>query len=137
MTPTLLVDTHILIDVLQEDPRWAEWSVQQMSSLSRTHRLCINWVIYAELSSSFDSMGDLDALLAGGQLPVEAPERNALFVAGRAHALYRKRGGTRTQVLGDFIIGAQAATQGWTLLTRDATRFRTYFPTLRVIAPAS
>lgn len=132
---TLLVDTNVLLDVLQDDPQWADWSIAQLRAQSQVHRLAINDVIYAELSLSFGSVQALDAMVARLRLDLEALPRPALFLAGKAFLQYRRRGGTKTQVLPDFFIGAQAAVNGWPLLTRDATRYRSYFPTLTLITP--
>lgn len=131
----LLVDTCVLVDVLQNDPQWADWSVGQMRAQARMHALAINPVIYAEMSLSFSTMEALDGVVATLQLELRELPRPALFLAARAFAQYRRRGGTRQQVLPDFFIGAHAAVEGWPLLTRDAARFRTYFPTLEVVAP--
>ncbi len=132
---TLLVDTNVLLDVLQDDPQWAEWSLSQLRAQSQVHGLAINDVIYAELSLSFVSVRSLDAVVARLRLQVEALPRPALFLAGKAFLQYRRRGGTKTQVLPDFFIGAQAAVNGWPMLTRDATRYRSYFPTLQLLTP--
>jgi hypothetical protein len=132
---TLLVDTSVLLDVLQDDPQWANWSIAQLRAQSQVHRLAINDVIYAELSLSFGSVQALDAMVARLRLDLEALPRPALFLAGKAFLQYRRRGGTKTQVLPDFFIGAQAAVNGWPLLTRDATRYRSCFPTLTLITP--
>jgi len=132
---TLLVDTNVLLDVLQDDPQWAEWSLSQLRAQSQVHGLAINDVIYAELSLSFDSVRALDAVVARLRLQLEALPRPALFLAGKAFLQYRRRGGTKTQVLPDFFIGAQAAVNGWPVLTRDATRYRSYFPTVQLLTP--
>jgi predicted nucleic acid-binding protein len=131
----LLVDTNVLVDVLQDDPQWADWSIGQMRAQSRIHALVINPVIYAEISLSFSTMEALDKVIDTLALQVSEIPRPALFLAGKAFARYRRRGGTRQQVLPDFFIGAHAAVEGWPLLTRDASRFRTYFPDLDVFAP--
>jgi len=132
---TVLVDTNVLIDVLQDDATWAAWSLQQLRALSRVHRLAINPVIYAELAMSFDNPSALDAEVEALELSFVELSRSALFLAARAHLHYRRRGGTKDQVLADFFIGAHAMANDWTVLTRDAARFRTYFPRLHVIAP--
>ena len=132
---TLLVDTNVLIDVVQDEPEWAEWSLRQLRAQSQIHALVINPVVYAELSLSFSSLEALDKALALLELSVMDIPRPALFLAGKAFAQYRRRGGSKTQVLPDFFIGAHAAVMAWPLLTRDANRYRTYFPSLRVIAP--
>lgn len=132
---TLLVDTNVLLDVLQDDAQWAEWSISQLRAQSQVHALAINDVIYAELSLSFGSVQALDAVVARLRLQLAALPRPALFLAGKAFLRYRRRGGTKTQVLPDFFIGAQAAVNAWPLLTRDATRYRGYFPTVELITP--
>ncbi len=131
----LLVDTNVLIDVVQDDPQWADWSIAQLSAQAAINALAINPVIYAELSLSFSTLEALDRTIAGLRLAWHEIPRPALFLAGQAFSRYRRRGGSKPQVLPDFFIGAHAAVQGWSLLTRDARRFRTYFPTLDVIAP--
>ena len=132
---TLLVDTNVLLDVLQDDPQWADWSIGQLRAQAQLHRLAINDVICAELSLSFATVEALDAVLARLQIDVAPMPRGALFLAGKAYLQYRRRGGSKTQVLPDFFIGAQAAVNAWPLLTRDATRFRSYFPTVELVTP--
>jgi predicted nucleic acid-binding protein len=131
----LLVDTNVLVDVLQNDPQWAEWSIAQLRAQAQLHELAINPVIYAELSLSFSTFEALDRVVATMELAMHEVPRPALFLAGKAYLQYRRRGGGKAQVLPDFFIGAHAAVEGWPLLTRDASRFRTYFPSLEVIAP--
>jgi predicted nucleic acid-binding protein len=131
----LLVDTNVLVDVLQNDPQWAEWSIAQLRAQAQLHELAINPVIYAELSLSFSTFEALDRVVSTMELALREVPRPALFLAGKAYLQYRRRGGGKAQVLPDFFIGAHAAVEGWPLLTRDASRFRTYFPGLNVIAP--
>ena len=131
----LLVDTNVLVDVLQNDPRWADWSIAQLRAQSKLHALVINPVIYAEMSLSFSTLEALDHVVLTMALELREIPRPALFLAAKAYALYRRRGGSKAQVLPDFFIGAHAAVAGWPLLTRDASRFKTYFPTLDVMAP--
>lgn len=131
----LLVDTNVLVDVLQNDPQWAEWSISQMRAQSRLHALVINPIIYAEVSLSFSTLEALDEVVETLALEVREVPWPALFLAAKAYALYRRRGGSKQQVLPDFFIGAHAAVEGWPLLTRDAGRFKSYFPTLDVLAP--
>ena len=131
----LLVDTNVLVDVLQNDPQWAEWSIAQMRAQASLNALVINPVIYAEISLSFSTLEALDDVVATLALEMREIPRPALFLAAKAYAQYRRRGGNKQQVLPDFFIGAHAAVEGWPLLTRDASRFRTYFPTLDVLAP--
>lgn len=131
----LLVDTNVLVDVLQDDPQWAEWSIGQMRAQAALHALVINPVIYAEISLSFSTIEALDDVVQTLALDLREIPRPALFLAAKAYAQYRRRGGSKAQVLPDFFIGAHAAVEGWPLLTRDAGRFRTYFPSLDVLAP--
>ena len=131
----LLVDTNVLVDVLQDDPQWAEWSISQLRAQASVHQLVINPVIFAEMSLSFSTLEALDDVMVTMGLELREIPRPALFLAAKAYAQYRKRGGTKQQVLPDFFIGAHAAVEGWPLLTRDVTRFRTYFPGLEVLAP--
>lgn len=131
----LLVDTNVLVDVLQDDPQWADWSLAQLKAQATVHALVINPVIYAEMSLSFSTIEALEGVVRKLALEVREIPRPALFLAAKAYLQYRRRGGRKQQVLPDFFIGAHAATAGWPLLTRDASRFRTYFPTLEVIAP--
>lgn len=131
----VLVDTNVLVDVLQDDPDWADWSIHQLRAQSRVHVLAINPVIYAEVSLSFSTLEALDATIKTMDLHFAEVPKPALFLAAKAYAQYRKRGGLEAQVLPDFFIGAHAAVRGWKLLTRDARRFQTYFPTLELVAP--
>ena len=131
----LLVDTNVLVDVLQNDPQWVDWSIAQLRGQAKLHALAINPVIYAEMSLSFSTLEALDDVVLTMALVLREIPRPALFLAARAYAIYRRRGGIKGQVLPDFFIGAHAAVEGWPLLTRDASRFKTYFPTLDVIAP--
>ena len=131
----VLVDTNVLVDVLQDDPQWADWSIDQMRAQASVHPLAINAVIYAEISLSFSTLEALDGVVTTLALEMHEIPRSALFLAAKAYAQYRKRGGNKLQVLPDFFIGAHAAVEGWPLLTRDANRFRTYFPTLELLAP--
>ena len=131
----MLVDTNVLVDVLEDDPEWADWSIGQLRTQSRVHRLVINPVIYTELSLTFSTVEALDEVLAGMQLPVVEMPRSALFLAGKAFAQYRRRGGTKGNVLADFFIGAHAAVAGWPILTRDGSRYQSYFPTVNLVMP--
>ena len=131
----LLVDTNVLVDVFQDDPQWANWSISQLRAQASIHQLAINPIIYVEISLSFSTLEGLDRAVSTLALELREISRPALFLAAKAYVQYRKRGGSKLQVLPDFFIGAHAAVEGWPLLTRDASRFRTYFPTLEVIAP--
>jgi predicted nucleic acid-binding protein len=134
-TDVPLVDTNILFDLVTGDPIWADWSARQLRIWSVQETLIVNPVVYAELSVGYDRVDEVDAALdAAGVELVEIP-RAALFLAGKAFQNYRARGGTKTGVLPDFFIGAHAVVAGTVLLTRDAGRYRTNFPTIALITP--
>jgi predicted nucleic acid-binding protein len=131
----ILVDTNVLIDIAQDDPVWADWSVSQLRAASLIGPLVINDVIYAELSVDYDDQSRLDDFVARAGLRRQRIPDQALFLAGKAFLRYRGAGGTRPNVLADFFIGAHAAVTGMPLLTRDVRRYRSYFPTVALIAP--
>ncbi|HWX50652.1 MAG TPA: type II toxin-antitoxin system VapC family toxin [Roseomonas sp.] len=130
-----LVDTNILLDLATDDPRWADWSLRQLEAAAAQGPLLINDVIYAELSVRFPAVEQVDAFVTEAGLQLEPLPRPALFLAGKAFKAYRSRGGSRTGVLPDFLIGAQAAVMRLPLLTRDAARYRSDFPTVALIVP--
>jgi predicted nucleic acid-binding protein len=131
----ILVDSCVVIDVLENDRNWAGWSQMQLENWSARGPLLINAVIYAELSAYASSKESLEAEIAAAGLAMSELPREALFLAGRAHAAYRRRGGTRAGVLADFLVGAHAAVLRIPILTRDVTRFRAYFPTIKLVSP--
>lgn len=131
----LLVDTNVLVDMLENDPDWAEWSIGQMRAQSQVRKLVINPVIYAELSLTFSTAESLDDTLAALQIPMVEIPKPALFLAGKAFVKYRRQGGTKINVPADFFIGAHAAVARWPVLTRDVRRYAAYFPTVELIAP--
>ena len=132
----MLVDTNVLVDVFENDPEWANWSVAQLRAQAQIHRLVINPVIYAELSLAFSTMEALDEALAALQIPVIEIPKPALFLAGKAFMQYRRQGGTKSNVLADFFIGAHAAVAGLPVLTREVRRYAGYFPTVPLISPS-
>jgi predicted nucleic acid-binding protein len=131
----LLVDTNVLIDVLENDPQWADWSIAQLRAQSQIHRLAINPIIYAELSLAFSRYEALDQMVNQLELTLLELPRPALFLAGKAFVRYRRLGEAKSNVLGDFFIGAHAAVSGLPVLTRDTRRYATYFPSVKLIAP--
>lgn len=133
----ILVDTNVMLDVVTDDPRWAAWSQHHLEAASLRDRLAVNGVIYAELSTRYTRIEDLDTMLAAASIAFMEIPREALFLAGKAFLAYRKGGGARTGVLPDFFIGAHAAVARTTLLTRDPRRYRRYYPTVNLIAPQS
>ena len=131
----MLVDTNVLVDVFENDPDWADWSIEQLQSQSKVHRLIINPIIYSELSLTFSSIESLNQVLDDMELRMLEIPKPALFLAGKAFVQYRRRGGTKHNVLGDFFIGAHAAVTKLPVLTRDTRRYRNYFPSVKLIAP--
>lgn len=131
----IFVDSCVLIDVLEDDPRWAHWSQRQLESAAAIQQLVINPVIYAEISVRFDRIEDINRMLQAAQITLADMPREALFLAGKAYQRYRKRGGTRTGTLPDFFIGAHASVMGAPVITRDASRYAGYFPALKLIVP--
>ncbi|MGR4973181.1 type II toxin-antitoxin system VapC family toxin [Pseudomonas sp. LARHCG127] len=132
----ILVDTNVLIDVLEDDPVWADWSIEQMRAQSKIHNLVINPVIYAELSQTFSTFEALDEVVEEMGLLMQEVPRPALFLSGKAFVRYRKMGGGKNNVLADFFIGAHAAVKRLPLLTRDAKRYRSYFPSVQLVVPS-
>lgn len=130
-----LVDTNVLLDLVTNDAEWADWSISQLDAAAVKGPLVINDVVYAELSVRFAAIETLEDALGEVAISVAAMPRAALFLAGKVFQRYRAAGGTRTGVLPDFFIGAHAAVAGMPLLTRDARRYRSYFPLLDLMTP--
>ena len=131
----VLVDSNILLDVATNDPAWGDWSAEALERTADQAILVINPLVYAEVSIGFDAIEDLEAAL-----PIDLYRREELpyeagFLAGKCFLRYRRAGGRKRSPLPDFYIGAHAAVAGYRLLTRDATRYQTYFPNLSLIAP--
>lgn len=131
----VLVDSNVILDVATSDPKWAAWSSEALADVAQTAQLVINPLVYAEVSIGFDRIEDLEAALPKEIYRREPLPWEAAFLAGKSFVAYRRRGGSRGSPLPDFYIGAHAAIAGYRLLTRDARRYRTYFPELKLIAP--
>jgi len=131
----VLVDTNVLVDLLTDDPIWAEWSTDAFCACMDHARLVIDTTVYAELAVRYDTVERLEQMIDAAGLEREHVPWSAAYLAGKAFERYRRSGGTRRSPLPDFFIGAHAAVSGMTLLTRDASRYRTYFPTVELIAP--
>jgi predicted nucleic acid-binding protein len=131
----ILIDSNVLLDVLTRDAQWYSWSVEAIEQAANRFRLAINPVIYAEVSVHFSHIEELDAVLPSSAIDRESIPFDAAFLAGRAFLSYRRRGGVRRSPLPDFFIGAHAAVARYQLLTRDAARYKTYFPTVSLISP--
>ncbi len=130
-----LVDTNVLLDLVTDDERWADWSIAQLEAGSLRGPLLINDVVYSELSVRYERIEELEDFIEAAGLELVQMPRPALFLAGKVFARYRRSGGARTGVLPDFFIGAHAAVSGLPLLTRDIGRYRSYFSGLTLITP--
>jgi predicted nucleic acid-binding protein len=133
----VLVDTNVVVDVWQDHSEWSDWSIAQLRAQSQVHELAINPIIYAELSLNYESIESLDARVTDLDLTLHEVPRAALFLAGKAFVKYRRAGGGKAGVLADFFIGAHAAVLDCPILTRDAARYRTYFPTVELLTPSA
>ena len=132
----VLVDSNVLLDVASDDSVWGDWSRDALQRIGDEAILVINSVVYGEVSVGFPSIEELDAALPVDLFRRDAIPYQAAFLAGKAFLAYRGRGGARRTPLPDFYIGAHAAIAGFRLLTRDAARYRTYFPKLELISPS-
>jgi predicted nucleic acid-binding protein len=135
MTGGVLVDSNVLLDIIEEDTTWFEWSSRNLQQIADRSILIINPVIYSEVSVGFQQIEELEAALPSDMFERRPIPWEAAFLAGKCFVRYRRLGGVRRSPLPDFFIGAHAAVAGLTLITRDATRYRTYFPTISLIAP--
>jgi len=131
----ILVDSNVLLDIITEDARWASWSAETIEDAANQFRLVINPVIYAEVSVRYSRIEELDAVLPEALFYREAIPYEAAFLAGKSFSIYRRREGVKRSPLPDFFIGAHAAVAGYRLMTRDASRYQTYFPKVSLITP--
>ena len=132
----VLVDSNVLLDIMTEDPQWFSWSADALARAAETMRLVINPIIYAEVSIRYSRIEDLNDALPQTFVEREPLPYEAAFLAGKAFLIYRKHSGVRRSPLPDFFIGAHASIARYSLLTRDAGRYRSYFPKLPLIAPS-
>lgn len=130
-----LVDTNVLLDVIQDDPHWFEWSANQLEAARYKGKLLTNPIIYTELAQRYASRAQVDKVIALFDLNWLELDRDSLCLAAQAYGVYRDRGGAKQNVLADFFIGAQALCKGCTLLTRDVSRYRSYFPDVELLSP--
>jgi len=131
----ILVDSNVILDIVTEDKKWFEWSSGALAQYAETHILVINPIIYAEVSIGFDRIEEVEMVLPPTSFRRDPLPWEAAFLAGKCFLAYRKRGGRRSSTLPDFFIGAHAAIARIPLLTRDVSRYRTYFPELKLVAP--
>lgn len=130
-----LIDSNVILDLVTDDPAWGNWSADALSQAADESVLAINPIIFAEVSIRFETIEQLEILLPANTVERLPLPYEAAFLAGKAFLSYRRRSGTRTAALADFYIGAHAAVAGLRLLTRDPRRYRTYFPSVAIIAP--
>jgi predicted nucleic acid-binding protein len=130
----VLIDSNVLLDVITNDPLWADWSMESILSLGKRGKLAINPIIYAETSIGFDSESEIDEYMPGDLLRLDLPY-SASFLAGKIFLRYKRSGGTKNSTLPDFYIGAHASVTGMALLSRDSSRYRSYFPEVKLICP--
>jgi predicted nucleic acid-binding protein len=134
--PATLVDSCVLLDVITGDDKWADWSAASLAAAMDAGRVVINPLIYAEVSVSYKTIEELDELLPASEYEREPLPFLAGFAVGKAFLRYRRNGGDKRSPMPDFYIGAHAALAGYRLLTRDTSRYRTYFPTVDIVSPA-
>jgi predicted nucleic acid-binding protein len=132
----VLVDANVLLDILTDDPKWRSWSEGEFLSAIETNQAAVNPIIYAELGAAYKSADELDRALSGWPVQRLNLPYEAAFPASQAFLRYRREGGQRRSPLPDFYIGAHAQTMGLTILTRDVSRYRSYFPKVRLISPS-
>lgn len=130
-----LVDSNVLLDLITRDPNWMDWSSKAIEQAADSGQIFINEVVFAEIAANFASLNDIYAALPAPTYALERTSFEAAFAAGQAFRFYRRRGGARTAILSDFLIGAHALVRGYRLITRDARIYRGYFPRLELVAP--
>lgn len=131
----ILLDTCVLTDLADPHSAWFEWTASTLETLDVHNRFVINPIIYAECSMIYASIEETERFIASLELELMPLRKEALFLAGKAFLSYRKRSGQKANVLPDFFIGAHAAVDGYQLMTRDQSRFSTYFPSVELIMP--
>lgn len=131
----VLIDSCVLLDLFTNDPYWADWSETTLDKYSQTNTLYINSIIYTEVSIGFEKIEEVENAITSLNLKVLELPREALFLTGKAFIQYRRNKGTKNSPLPDFFIGAHAAVTDFALMTRDVSKFRTYFPQMKLIHP--
>jgi predicted nucleic acid-binding protein len=133
----IIVDSNVILDLFLDDQKWADWSESVLSQYSLTHQLCINAIIYSEISVGFKRIEELESALKIGRFNFLQLPKETLFLAGKAFLKYKGRKGTKSSTLPDFFIGAHAAVLQTDIITRDVSRYRSYFPTVHLVTPKS
>ena len=131
----VFVDSNVILDIFQNDPNWANWSEAILNKYAATHQLCINPIVYTEISIGFERIEELETAMERAGFQIMEIPKDALFLAGKVFLQYRRNQGTKSSPLPDFFIGAHTAVLQMDLITRDVARYQTYFPTINLIAP--
>jgi predicted nucleic acid-binding protein len=131
----VLVDSNVILDVFLDDPTWADWSESTLEEYAQYAKLSINSIVYSEVSIGFERIEDVESALSKAGFEMMEIPKEALFLAGKAFLKYKKGKGVKKSPLPDFYIGAQAAVLDFALITRDVVRYRTYFPSIRLVSP--
>jgi len=131
----IFVDSYILLDLFTDDPKWGDWSNEILEKYSQTNTLYINSIVYTEISIGFEKIEEVDSVINEMGIKVLEIPREALFLAGKTFLRYRKNKGTKHSTLPDFFIGAHASVSSFNLITRDVSKYKTYFPKLNLITP--
>ncbi len=131
----ILIDSNVILDLFEEDSDWVEWSETMLHQYSYSHTMYINPIVYSEISIGFKRIEELENALSGCGFELIQIPKEALFLAGKANIKYRKSKGTKQNPLPDFFIGAHAAVDKLELMTRDTPRYKSYFPTVKLISP--
>ena len=133
----VLVDSNVVLDIFLDDPNWAEWAESTLGKYSDTATLYINPIIYSEVSIGFERIEELESAINRGGFQILEIPKEALFLAGKAYLKYKRGKGIKKSPLPDFYIGAQAAVLNLDLITRNISRYLTYFPTVKLISPGT
>ena len=131
----IIVDSNVILDVFLNDLEWGDWSESKLEEYSGQSSLFVNSIIYSEISIGFKLIEDLEYAISTAGFHILDIPKEALFLAGKAYLKYKRRSGAKRTPLPDFFIGAQAAVMNLDLLTRDVSRYQTYFPTVKLISP--
>ena len=131
----IFIDSCILLDLFTDDLVWADWSEKILDKYSQTNALYINSIIYTEVSIGFNKIEEVEKAISGLDINVIEIPREALFLAGKAFLKYKRNKGIQKSPLPDFFIEAHASVSKFNLITKDAAKYKTYFPSLKLIHP--
>ena len=133
----ILIDSNVIIDVVDRDPRWFNWSFENIDRAGQAASLMINAVVVGEVAPSFSGLPEFRAAMANLLITIHDLNADAAYFAGQAFRRHCERRdiGTGKSILADFFIGGHAHAIGATILTRDPRFYRSYFPTVPLITP--